>query len=61
MQKRNVQVIVKRKRKSRKGRGFSRDELMEVGLSFKEALKRGIPIDTRRRTKHKENIEILKS
>jgi len=46
---------------SRKGKGFSREELKEVGLSFRQALKLGIPIDSRRSTKHKENIEMLKT
>jgi len=42
------------------GRGFSKGELEAVGLTFKEALKLGIPIDKRRRTIHEWNIEILK-
>ncbi len=42
------------------GRGFSKGELEAVGLTFKEALRLGIPIDRRRRTAHKWNIEILK-
>ena len=57
----SIQAVVKRKRKTRKGKGFSREELREVGLSFSEALKRKIPIDTRRSTKHEENVEILKT
>jgi large subunit ribosomal protein L13e len=56
-----VQAIVKRKRRIRPGRGFSRAELKEVNLSVREALKLGIPVDVRRSTKHDENIEILKS
>ena len=55
-----IHPIVYRKGKTRRGRGFSRAELKEVGLSLKEALKMGIPIDPRRRTKHDENIKILK-
>ena len=42
------------------GRGFSKGELEAIGLTFKEALKLGIPIDRRRRTTHEWNIEILK-
>ena len=42
------------------GRGFSKGELEAVGLTFKEALRLGIPIDRRRRTTHEWNIEILK-
>jgi len=57
----SIQAVVKRKRKTRKGKGFSREELREVGLSFSEALKRKIPIDTRRSTKHEENVEMLRT
>ena len=56
-----IQAIVKRKRKSRRGKGFSREELKEKGLSFIQALKMGIPIDVRRSTKHDENVETLKT
>ncbi len=45
---------------TRKGRGFSKGELEAVGLDFKKALKLGIPIDKRRRSKHDVNIQILK-
>jgi len=55
-----LQSIVQRKTKSRKGKGFSRAELKEIGLDTKMALKLGIPIDPRRKTKHDENIRILK-
>jgi ribosomal protein L13E len=43
-----VYAVVHRQRKSRKGKGFSRGELKEVGLSLKQALKLGIQIDPRR-------------
>jgi len=56
----SIEAIVKRKRKTRKGKGFSREELREVDLSFSGALRRGIPIDTRRSTKHEENVTRLK-
>jgi predicted flap endonuclease-1-like 5' DNA nuclease len=56
-----IQAIVKRKRKSTKGKGFSREELKEKGLSFKQALNMRIPIDVRRSTKHDENVETLKT
>ena len=56
----SIQTVVRSKRKARKGKGFSRGELKEIGLSFNQALKRGIPVDTRRRTKHEENVKTLK-
>lgn len=56
-----IQAIVKRKRRIRAGRGFSRGELREVNISVKEALKLRIPVDIRRSTRHDENINILKS
>ena len=56
-----VNAIVKIQRKSRKGKGFSRRELKEIGLSLKQALKLGIEIDSRRSTKHDENVKTLKT
>jgi large subunit ribosomal protein L13e len=56
-----IKAIVYRKTGKRFGKGFSKEELKAVGLSFKEALKIGIPVDVRRRTAHKENIDALKS
>jgi len=56
-----IKAIVYRRMGKRFGKGFSREELKAVGLSFKEALKIGIPIDVRRRTARKENIDTLKN
>ena len=56
-----LKAIVKRKRRIRVGKGFSRDELKAVGLSVKQALKMGIPVDVRRSTMHEENVEALRS
>jgi len=53
-------VVRKKNERTRRGKGFSRGELREIELDFKQALKLGIPIDRRRKTKHQENIEILK-
>ncbi|MGC9095080.1 MAG: ribosomal protein L13e [Candidatus Bathyarchaeia archaeon] len=53
--------VFKKSGRHRPGRGFSREELKKVGISLKEALKLGIPIDMRRRTAHEENVEIIKN
>jgi len=53
-------LVFKKGGKQRLGKGFSLDELKKVGLKPKQALKLGIPVDTRRRTVHKENVEKLK-
>jgi len=50
-----LKAIVKRKRRIRVGKGFSRDELKAVGLSVKQALKMGIPVDVRRSTMHRDH------
>ena len=52
VQKKNVRI--------REGKGFSKDELREAGMDFKQALRLKIPIDLRRKTKHEENIKTLK-
>jgi large subunit ribosomal protein L13e len=54
-----VQAIVERKQKTRKGKGFSQKELKEAGLSLKQSQNLGIPIDTRRRSRHEENVKAL--
>ncbi len=56
----SIKAIVKKKGKTRKGRGFSRKELKETGLSLSRALRMGVPVDIRRKTKHEENVEALK-
>jgi len=43
----------------RVGKGFSKAELSQVGLSLREAKKLGIPIDKRRKTAYVENINQL--
>lgn len=46
--------------KPRDGKGFSLGELKEAGISKEQAKALGIYIDERRRSVHKENIEMLK-
>jgi large subunit ribosomal protein L13e len=53
-------VVFKKDGKPKEGRGFSKEELRKAALDFKKALKLGIPVDSKRRTLHKENIEALK-
>jgi ribosomal protein L13E len=47
--------------KTREGRGYSLAELGEVGLDGFTALKRDIPFDKFRKTKHEENVKKLSS
>ena len=53
--------VFKKGGKQRCGKGFSGEELKKAGLSFKDALRLGIPIDSKRRTAHEENVEVIKS
>jgi ribosomal protein L13E len=53
-------LVFKKGGKQRLGKGFSLGELKEIKLSLKQALKLGIPVDSRRRTVHEENVKTLK-
>ena len=53
-------MVQKRKGRTRRGKGFSREEVREAGADFRQALKLGIPVDSRRKTKYEDNIKILK-
>lgn len=53
-------IVLKRDGEQRHGRGFSREELKKAGLNLREALKLDIPVDSRRKTAHKENINTLR-
>jgi large subunit ribosomal protein L13e len=53
--------VLKRAGKQRFGRGFSRNEIKKAGTDRKEALKLGIPLDSKRRTVHEENVETIKT
>jgi len=53
-------IVFKKGGKQRYGKGFSREELKKAGLNFKEALKLGVPVDSRRRTVHEENVNAIK-
>ena len=45
----------------RSGKGFSLRELQEAGLTEKEGVDRSLPIDRRRRTSHRANVERIRS
>lgn len=47
--------------KQRTGRGFSREELKKAESNLQEALRFGIPVDTKRKTAHEDNIEAVKA
>lgn len=47
--------------KTREGRGYSLAELREVGLDGFDAVRKGIPFDKFRKTKHEENVQRLSS
>ena len=46
--------------KPRRGRGFSRDETSQAGLTIDNARKMGLIVDLRRKSVYPENIEALK-
>ena len=56
----DVWAIVQRRNRIRKAKGFSRAELKEVDMDPRSAMKLGLPVDSRRRSKHKENVELLR-
>ncbi len=45
----------------RTGKGFSSSELEDAGLTANEAADQSIPIDRRRRTSHRANVETIRS
>ena len=53
--------VFKKGGKQRWGKGFSGEELKKAGISFKEALRLGVPVDFKRRTAHEENVEAIKT
>ena len=53
-------TVQKKNGRMREGKGFSKGELRNVGIDFKQALRLKIPIDLRLKTKHEENVKTLK-
>ncbi len=46
--------------KNRQGRGFSLPEIKEAGISLADVRWMAIPVDSRRKTRHNENVTLLK-
>ena len=44
----------------KRGRGFSKEETTQAGLTIEEARRMGLIVDLRRKTVHPENIDALK-
>jgi len=53
-------MVARKDGKIRIGKGFSKSELKEAGVDFKQALRLTIPIDLRRKTRHAENVNVLR-
>jgi hypothetical protein len=53
-------MVARKDGKIRIGKGFSKSELKEAGVDFKQALRFTIPIDLRRKTRHAENVNVLR-
>lgn len=53
--------VFKQDGKQRYGKGFSAGELRKAGLSLSQAVKLGVPVDSRRKTAHEVNVEAAKS
>jgi large subunit ribosomal protein L13e len=54
-------IITMQNGKQRTGKGFSPDEIKKAGLNRADAKTLGIPVDTKRKTAHEENINTIKS
>jgi replicative superfamily II helicase len=53
-------VISSKDARPRRGRGFTRGEIKEVGLTVQEARNMGLIVDLRRKSAYSENVDILK-
>ncbi|TFG32650.1 hypothetical protein EU528_02890 [Candidatus Thorarchaeota archaeon] len=53
-------VLCPKDSRPRRGRGFSREETSQAGLTIDNARKMGLIVDLRRKTTYPENVEALK-
>jgi len=54
-----VRINYQNVHKTRNGRGFSRKEIIEAGITMDEALWIGIPVDAKRKSLYEENVETI--
>jgi ribosomal protein L13E len=57
----DIKPMVKGGKRIRKGKGFSKGELLEAGIEVKDVKHLNIPYDKRRKTVHRHNVETLKA
>lgn len=55
-----ISPIIESRTRIREGKGFSKTELVTVGLTLGRAKNMGIPADPKRGSSHEENIDALK-
>jgi len=53
-------TVEKKLGRTRTGRGFSREELIEAGFDFRQALVLQLPVDPRRKRRQDRNVKTLK-
>lgn len=59
MAARDSLTVKKKGGEKRRGRGFSRGELRQAGITIGQALRVGLSVDVRRRTVHDENVKLV--
>ena len=53
-------LITKRNGKRKPGKGFSINELKAAGISKQQAQQAKLPVDSRRKSVHDDNVEAIK-
>lgn len=54
-------TITKQNGKHSVGKGFSPNELKESGVNKQQARQIGLPVDVKRKSTHKENVDCIKA